>query len=92
MFAGLFFSWSGDVILEFSQNNGNMFILGLGCFLLAHVMYFTVFLITEFFKIAGVAQIPEPFDYELLHHISGLLLLPELHLLQRKTIYYRLHI
>jgi uncharacterized membrane protein YhhN len=46
MFAGLFFSWSGDVILEFSQNNGNMFILGLGCFLLAHVMYFTVFLIT----------------------------------------------
>ena len=46
MFAGLFFSWAGDVILEFSQNNGNMFILGLACFLLAHVMYFTVFFIT----------------------------------------------
>jgi len=46
MFAGLFFSWAGDVILEFSQTNGNMFIFGLACFLLAHIMYFTVFIIT----------------------------------------------
>jgi uncharacterized membrane protein YhhN len=46
MLAGLFFSWSGDVVLEFSNNNGNMFIVGLVCFLLAHIMYFTVFLLT----------------------------------------------
>lgn len=46
MFAGLIFSWAGDVILEFTQSNGNMFIFGLSCFLLAHIMYFTVFIIT----------------------------------------------
>ena len=46
MVAGLFFSWAGDVVLEFSNNNGNMFILGLACFLLAHIMYFTLFFIT----------------------------------------------
>ena len=46
MFAGLLFSWAGDVSLEFSKDNGNMFIPGLACFLMAHVMYFTVFLIT----------------------------------------------
>jgi uncharacterized membrane protein YhhN len=44
--AGLFFSWAGDVILEFSHINGNLFIPGLVCFLLAHLMYFTVFYIT----------------------------------------------
>jgi len=43
MFAGLFFSWSGDLILELSHSNGDMFIAGLACFLLAHVMYLTVF-------------------------------------------------
>jgi uncharacterized membrane protein YhhN len=46
MFAALFFSWAGDVILEFSGRNGELFIPGLGCFLLAHVMYLTVFFIT----------------------------------------------
>jgi uncharacterized membrane protein YhhN len=46
MIAGLFFSWGGDVILELSEKNGNMFIPGLVCFLLAHVMYFTIFLVT----------------------------------------------
>ena len=46
MFAGLFFSWAGDMVLEFSVNNGNMFILGLVFFLLAHIMYLTVFIIT----------------------------------------------
>jgi uncharacterized membrane protein YhhN len=46
MFAGLLFSWAGDVVLEFSKNNGNIFIIGLACFLLAHIMYFTVFVIT----------------------------------------------
>jgi uncharacterized membrane protein YhhN len=46
MFMGLFFSWAGDVVLEFSKNNGNMFLLGLVCFLLTHIMYLTIFFIT----------------------------------------------
>jgi uncharacterized membrane protein YhhN len=46
MLAGLLFSWAGDMILEFSQNNANMFIPGLVSFLLAHLMYLTVFLVT----------------------------------------------
>lgn len=46
MIAGLFFSWMGDIILEFSKDNPDMFILGLGSFLLAHLMYFTVFVTT----------------------------------------------
>jgi uncharacterized membrane protein YhhN len=46
MFAGLFFSWAGDVILEFTEINGDLFIPGLVFFLLAHVMYLTVFFIT----------------------------------------------
>lgn len=45
-FAGLFFSWAGDVLLEFPDRNGMFFILGLGCFLIAHLMYLTVFLST----------------------------------------------
>lgn len=39
IFAGLFFSWAGDVILE----NKNLFIPGLVCFLLAHLMYLIAF-------------------------------------------------
>ena len=46
LFAGLFFSWAGDIVLEFSIKNGNMFVMGLVCFLLAHIMYFTVFITT----------------------------------------------
>jgi uncharacterized membrane protein YhhN len=46
MLAGLFFSWAGDVALEFSDYNNNMFLTGLVCFLLAHIMYFTVFILT----------------------------------------------
>jgi uncharacterized membrane protein YhhN len=46
MFAGIIFSWAGDVILEFSKINANMFVSGLICFLLAHIMYFTVFITT----------------------------------------------
>jgi uncharacterized membrane protein YhhN len=44
--AALFFSWAGDVILELTQMNGNMFIFGLVSFLLAHIMYLLVFLLT----------------------------------------------
>lgn len=39
MFAGLLFSWAGDVVLEFE----GLFMPGLGCFLLAHIMYLLVF-------------------------------------------------
>lgn len=46
MFAGLIFSWAGDISLEFTQSNGNMFIIGLVFFLLAHLMYLAVFIIT----------------------------------------------
>jgi uncharacterized membrane protein YhhN len=46
MIAGLLFSWAGDIILEFSESNVNMFIPGLACFLMAHVMYLTVFITT----------------------------------------------
>jgi uncharacterized membrane protein YhhN len=46
MLSGLFFSWAGDVTLEFSNNNVSMFLIGLVCFLIAHIMYFTVFLLT----------------------------------------------
>ena len=45
-FAGLFFSWAGDIVLEFSHINNSYFIPGLICFLTAHIMYFTVFIIT----------------------------------------------
>ena len=46
MIAGLLFSWAGDVVLELSKNNDNLFIVGLACFLLAHIMYLTVFFLT----------------------------------------------
>jgi uncharacterized membrane protein YhhN len=40
MLAGLFFSWAGDISLEFS------FIPGLVCFLMAQIMYLTTFFLT----------------------------------------------
>jgi uncharacterized membrane protein YhhN len=46
--AGLFFSWAGDVLLEVPVNYKDLFIPGLICFLIAHLMY----LIT-FFKTPG---------------------------------------
>ena len=46
LFAGLVFSWAWDIVLELSAKNGNMFVLGLICFLFAHVMYTLVFLLT----------------------------------------------
>ena len=45
--AGLFFSWAGDVILEFADKNENLFVPGLVSFLLAHVMYIMVFVSTR---------------------------------------------
>jgi len=46
LFAGLVFSWAGDIVLELSAKNGNLFVMGLACFLFAHVMYILVFLLT----------------------------------------------
>jgi uncharacterized membrane protein YhhN len=46
MVAGLFFSWTGDITLEFTRINEIFFIIGLVCFLLAHLMYLAVFLKT----------------------------------------------
>jgi len=46
MIAGLLFSWAGDVVLELSKNNDNLFIVGLACFLFAHIMYLTVYFLT----------------------------------------------
>lgn len=43
MVAGLLFSCAGDIVLEFTEMNAFMFIQGLIFFLLAHVMYLTVF-------------------------------------------------
>lgn len=40
MFAGLLFSWAGDVILQFS------FVPGLACFLIAQLMYLAAFFLT----------------------------------------------
>jgi uncharacterized membrane protein YhhN len=46
IFSALLFSWAGDIVLEFTRKNENMFIIGLVCFLLAHVLYFIVFCLT----------------------------------------------
>jgi uncharacterized membrane protein YhhN len=46
MFTGLFFSWAGDIVLEFSGRFGDLFIPGLVCFLIAHIMYLIVFFVT----------------------------------------------
>ena len=41
--AGLFFSWTGDVLLLFQQNNSIFFLLGLSAFLIAHIFYIVFF-------------------------------------------------
>jgi uncharacterized membrane protein YhhN len=67
LIASLFFSWAGDVVLEFS----GFFIPGLGCFLLAHVMYLTLF-----FSTAGENSVFGKRWYLLLPVlVSGLLLI-----------------
>ena len=44
MLAALFFSWLGDVMLMYEYISPMYFMLGLGAFLTAHIMYLTVFL------------------------------------------------
>jgi uncharacterized membrane protein YhhN len=46
MLAGLIFSWGGDIILEWPAPGNNLFVPGLISFLLAHIMYLTVFMMT----------------------------------------------
>lgn len=41
---GLFFSWLGDVLLMFDYKNPLFFIVGLGCFLITHILYIIFFL------------------------------------------------
>ena len=41
---GLFFSWMGDVFLMFDYKNPLFFIVGLGCFLITHILYIIFFL------------------------------------------------
>lgn len=43
IFAALFFSWAGDVLLMFQANNSIFFLLGLSSFLLAHIFYIVFF-------------------------------------------------
>jgi uncharacterized membrane protein YhhN len=45
--AGLIFSWAGDVLLEVPEGAAGLFIPGLVCFLLAHIMYLSVFFLTS---------------------------------------------
>jgi len=46
MLCGLIFSWGGDIMLELPASGGTMFVPGLIFFLLAHIMYLTVFINT----------------------------------------------
>jgi uncharacterized membrane protein YhhN len=41
--AALFFSWTGDVLLLFQQNDSLFFLLGLSSFLIAHIFYIIFF-------------------------------------------------
>jgi uncharacterized membrane protein YhhN len=41
--SALFFSWAGDILLMFQENDSNFFLFGLSAFLLAHVFYIVFF-------------------------------------------------
>ena len=74
IFAGLFFSWAGDVTLEFTGSNPVFFILGLVSFLLAHVMY-----LTAFFSTRGKNYIPDKWYVMIPVIIYGVVLLAYLY-------------
>jgi uncharacterized membrane protein YhhN len=44
MYAGLFFSWIGDILLQFDRYNSLFFIAGLSSFLLTHICYIVYFI------------------------------------------------
>lgn len=43
IFIALFFSWTGDVLLMFNDDNSLFFLLGLSSFLIAHIFYILFF-------------------------------------------------
>ncbi len=47
IFMGLVFSWAGDIILEFSDRNELLFAAGLLSFMMAQLLYMTVFFKTQ---------------------------------------------
>jgi uncharacterized membrane protein YhhN len=61
IFAALVFSWAGDVALGIPRHQDSMFILGLVCFLLTHVLYVIVF-----FRTAGKNLPPKRFLYSVI--------------------------
>ncbi len=61
IFAALVFSWAGDVALGITRHQESMFILGLVCFLLTHVLYVIVF-----FRTAGKNLPPKKFLYSVI--------------------------
>ena len=46
MLLALLFSWAGDVTLEIPGQSAGLFITGLLCFMITHILYFAVFYIT----------------------------------------------
>jgi uncharacterized membrane protein YhhN len=46
MAAGLVFSWFGDILLEFTGRNENMFLFGLASFMVAQLIYMYLFFAT----------------------------------------------
>jgi uncharacterized membrane protein YhhN len=52
MFSALLFSWAGDVVLELPNAlelprlNEILFMIGLVCFMITHILYFAVFILT----------------------------------------------
>jgi uncharacterized membrane protein YhhN len=61
IFAALFFSWAGDVALGIIRHQETMFMLGLVCFLLTHVLYVIVF-----FRTPGRNLPPKKFLYSVI--------------------------
>ena len=61
IFAALLFSWAGDVALGITRHQETMFMTGLVCFLLTHVLYVIVFLRTP-----GKNLPPDKFFYSVI--------------------------
>ena len=61
IYAALFFSWAGDVALGVTRHQETMFMLGLVCFLLTHVLYVMVF-----FQTPGRNLPPKKFLYSVI--------------------------
>jgi uncharacterized membrane protein YhhN len=71
IFAALLFSWAGDVALAITRHPEIMFMLGLVCFLLTHLLYVFVF-----FRSPGRNLSPKKFFYSVIPVlVYGLLLL-----------------